>query len=469
MRIVVGGISHETNTFNPVRTGLEAFKIQRGKSLLEDDAVRPLLASGIDVIPTVSAAAAPSGLIEREAYMQLKEELLGRIQAAERVDGILLFLHGAMEVEGVGDGETDLVKSIRQIVGSDILISAGLDLHGNITPELVSLADILTAYRTAPHIDVLETRVRAAELLAYCIRRGIRPVSVMVKPPVLLPGEMAVTNVEPAASLYRKLPEISRSERVLDSSILVGMAWGDAPNAGASVIVVAEDRDCTDEAYRKALDLAWEIWNERGKFCLDTPSGSIDETIEIACSYPRKPVFISDSGDNITGGAAGDVPLFVERLIALNAEDAVVGGIIDPAAVALCEEAGVGNRLKVEIGGKLDRVNGLPLEIEGRVTNISDGGVVVRIEGVDVILTTHWQAFTTLEDFRSYGIDPQEKQIVVVKQGYLFPELRRVAAFSLMALSPGFTDLQLGQLDYKSIRRPIYPLDKDFTWEPRLN
>ncbi len=189
----------------------------------------------------------------------------------------------------------------------------------------------------------------------------------------------------------------------------------------------------------------------------------------MAKSHPKKPVFISDSGDNITGGAAGDIPLFVDRLISLNAEDAVVGGIIDPEAVALCKDVGVGNRLKVEIGGKLDRANGHPLEIEGKVTNITGNGAVVRTQGVDVILTTRWQAFTTLEDFRSYGIDPLKMQIVVVKQGYLFPELRRAAAFSLMALSPGFTNLQLDQLDYKNVRRPIYPLDENSSWEPPLS
>ncbi|UCE44265.1 MAG: M81 family metallopeptidase [Candidatus Bathyarchaeota archaeon] len=469
LRIAVGGISHETNTFNPIPTGLEAFRILREEELLKNGATRPLLESGIDVIPAIHAAAPPSGLIGRRAYTSLREELLSRIEAAGKLDGICLFLHGAMEVEGVGDGETDLVRSIRQVVGNDVLISASLDLHGNITPELVRITDILTAYRTAPHIDALETRTRAATLLANCIGKEKKPVSVMVKPPILLPGEMAVTSVEPAASLYRRLPGVIKSRCVLDSSILVGMAWADTPNASASVIVVAEDTDCRDQAYGKACGLAEEIWSKREEFCLDAPSGAVDETIEITRSYPKKPVFISDSGDNITGGAAGDNPLFVERLTSLNVEDALVAGIMDPAAVTLCRKVGVGNRTRLEIGGKLDRIDGQPLEIEGKVTNISDDGVAVRIGSVDVILTAHWKAFTTLKDFRPYGIDPLERQIVVVKQGYLFPELRRAAAFSLMALSPGFTNLQLDQLRYRNVRRPIYPLDKEFTWEPPLN
>jgi len=466
MRIIIGGISHETNTFNPLPTRLDAFRIHREEDLLSNEAVTLLMERGIDVVPTVYAVAPPSGLVEKRTYTRLKEELLNRIESAKRVDGICLFLHGAMEVEGVGDGETDLVSAIRQEVGKDVLIAASLDLHGNITPELVKHADILTAYRTAPHVDVGETRARAARLLVNCIKSKMRPASVMVKLPILLPGEKAVTSVEPAASLYHRLPEIPGSEYVLDSSILVGMAWADTPDAGVSVIAVADRKESLAEAHNEACDLAREIWNKRTEFRLDAQAGSIDETIEIAKAYPGKPVFISDSGDNITGGAAGDIPLFVERLISLNVEDAVVGGILDPSAVAQCREVGLGNRLKVNIGGKIDRLNGRPLEIEAEVTNISDDGAVVRTQGVEVILTTHWQAFTTLEDFRSRGIDPLRNQIIVVKQGYLFPELRRAAAFSLLALSPGFTNLQLGQLDYKNVRRPFYPLDEEFSWEP---
>ena len=466
MRIAVGGISHETNTFNPIPTGLEAFRIQRGDVLLKNERLTHLVESGVEVVPTIYAAAPPSGLIEKEAYAHLKEELLSRIEEVGEVAGICLFLHGAMEVEGIGDGETDLVYGIRRVVGKNVLMSASLDLHGNITSELVRVADILTAYRTAPHVDVMETRTRAAKLLVNCIRNNTRPVSVMVKLPILLPGEMAVTSVEPGAILYRRLAEVNRSRCVLDSSILVGMAWADTPSAGVSVIVAAARKECMGRAYSKACDLAREIWDRREQFCLEVPSGSIDETIDAAKSCPKRPVFISDSGDNITGGAVGDIPLFVERLISLNVEDAVVGGILDPDAVASCKRAGVGNILKVQIGGKLDRVNGRPFEVEGVVTKISRHGAVVRSGGVDVILTTHSQAFTTIEDFLCFGINPFSRQIVVVKQGYLFPKLRSKAAFSLMALSPGCTNLRLDQLDYRNLRRPIYPLDRDFTWEP---
>ncbi len=466
MRIAIGGIAHETNTFNTMPTGLEAFEIQKEQDLLRDDAVKALTQAGVDVVPAICAAAPPSGLIPKDVYFHLKEELLRRVEAAGKLDGVCLFLHGAMEVEDIGNGETNLVNSIRQIVDDNALISASLDLHGNIAPELSKSADILTAYRTAPHIDVSETKVKAASLLVECIRNKLKPVSVTVKLPMLLPGEMAVTGIEPAFSLYRKLHGIDQLSYMLDSSLLVGMAWADTPNAGVSIIVVAKDKDYSDRAYEKACNLARKCWARRAEFHLDAPSGSIDETIKIAKSHPKRPIFISDSGDNITGGAAGDIPLFFERLVASHVKEAVVAGILDPSAASLCKHKGVGRRLRVEIGGKLDMVNGYPLKVESRIINASSDGAVIRTNGIDVILTAHWQAFTTLDSFMSYDFNPLERRIVVVKQGYLFPELRKAAALHLMALSPGFTNLQLDQLDYRNVIRPIYPLDKDFSWEP---
>ena len=144
----------------------------------------------------------------------------------------------------------------------------------------------------------------------------------------------------------------------------------------------------------------------------------------------------------------------------------VVGGIIDPVAVMRCREAGVGSRIRVEIGGRIDRVNGYPLEVRGRVMNVIEDRVVFRSDGVDILLTGRRMAWTTLESFRAFKINPEDYKIVVVKLGYLTPEFRMVAAKSIMALSPGFTDQRLDRLNYRRVKRPLYPLDRDFSWEP---
>ncbi|MBS7618594.1 M81 family metallopeptidase, partial [Candidatus Bathyarchaeota archaeon] len=374
-------------------------------------------------------------------------------------------LHGAMEVEGIGDGETNLLKRIREVVGWRVTVSVALDLHGNLNPQIVEYADILTAYRTTPHVDVFETRLKAARLLIRSIKTGIKPTSTIVKPPVLLPGEYVVTSIKPAASIYRSLEEIDRRLGVVDSSMLVGMAWADTLHASASAVVVSDGRR-ESRAYEMACRLAEAYWDKRGEFKLEVEAGEVDDLIRVAKASMKKPVFISDSGDNVTAGAPGDVPIFIERLLAFKVEDAVVAGIYDPDAVRLCREAGLGGDVKTSIGGKIDKINGYPVEVKGRAVNLTDGRAVLRVDGVDILLTNRRRGWTSINDLMEFGVNPTEKKIVVVKLGYLTPDFRRIAELALMALSPGCTNLIIEKLKYERVRRPLYPLDKDFSWIP---
>ena len=468
MHIVVGGIGHESNTFNPALTPLDSFRILRGKELLKEEPARTLLSMGIDVTPTVYNIPFASAVVDKNAYSYLKSELIREIEKAGETDGICLALHGAMTAEGIGCAEIDLLKTIRETVGKDVLISASLDLHGNIPVEMADYVNILTAYRTAPHIDVIETRKKSARLLIEAIRKGLKPRSVIIRPPVLLPGEYVVTDAEPAASIYRMLNEVDGTPGIMDSSLLVGMAWADVSHAGASVIAVVEKDKYVKEARKKACKVARAYWDNRMKFRLEVESGSPEECIEAAKASDKRPFFISDSGDNVTAGAAGDIPIMVEELISNNVDDAVVGGIIDRQAVNACREAGRGATVNLVIGGKLDKINGYPLEVKGKVLNLTENGAVIRVDGVDVILTANRAVFTSPENFMAYGIDVTKRKIIVVKLGYLFAELKKIAAQSMIALTPGFTNLSIEELEYRNIKRPMFPLDKDFEWHPKV-
>jgi len=470
MRIAIGGISHETNTFSTLHTRLEDFRIQRGREVLAD-VIKPF--HGITFTPTLFAYATPGGLIEKRAYLTLRDELLAYLEQALPLDGIYLSLHGAMEVEGIGDGESDLLLAIRSLVGDEVPIAVSLDLHGNIAPDLVKMADILTAYRTAPHRDHIETCRRALRLLVRCIQGGTRPVKAFVKIPIIIPGEFAVTDREPARSLYEGVRQISLAPGMLDASLLIGCAWTDSPHTSLSVIALAESDHSL--AHKYAVGLAEEAWRRRCEFRPEVEALPVDEAIRHAISCEQGPVFISDSGDNITAGGAGDIPLCLEKLLEARVENALVAGICDAEAASKCLEAGVGATLHITIGGKLDRINGRPLDVTAKVMRIvpeDEHGpslAVVKIEGVDVILTSKRYAFTTLFSFSRAGVDPTRYKIVVVKMGYLFPELRTIARHSIWALTPGFTDLCLERLQYKRLTRPIYPLDGDFAWEARSN
>jgi microcystin degradation protein MlrC len=290
----------------------------------------------------------------------------------------------------------------------------------------------------------------------------------MVRVPLLLAGESAVTEVEPARSLYRRLAEIERVPGIMDASLMIGCAWTDAPFTSACVLVMAErDRDL---AFREAARLAAEIWAQREAFRPDVETASPEEAIARALAARESTVFLSDSGDNVTAGGAGDIPLFVERLLAAGAPDAVVAGLADAAAVEQCARAGAGARVTVSIGGKLDTVHARPLEVTGTVAHLDPPEkpslAVLQVAGVAVVLTADRRAFASLGSFQRAGIDPLQHRIVVVKLGYLFPELRDRAPRAIMALSPGFTDLRLEQLPFQRVPRPIYPLDPQMEWQP---
>ena len=468
MRIAVGGIRHETNTFSTLRTRLGDFTVQRGDELSQGDYRGPFNANDIEWLPTLQAGAFPHGLVEKDTYLQLKEELIGALKSALPVDGVYLNLHGAMEVEEIGDGETDLVESVRSIVGEEVLISASLDLHGNISPRLAETTNLMTALRTAPHRDGESTRRRAIENLLLCLRQGFRPVQKLIKIPLLLPGEFAVTEIEPARSLYAMLPEIEAEDGILDASLLIGCAWTDGPFTSASAIVVSESS--ADLAAQHVNRLADAVWDQRKSFAADTETASVDEAIDRAIKASESTVFISDSGDNITAGGGGDNPLFVERLLAANVSDALVVGIADPGSLSQCERAGIGHRLTLSLGGKLDPLYGKPLEITGIVKHLAgepgpDLGIF-QIDGLDIVITSERKPFLSFADFLGTGINPLSRKIVVLKLGYLFPDLRDQAPRAIMALSPGFTDLRMDALPFKQIRRPIYPLDPNISWHP---
>lgn len=466
-RIAIGAIATESCTFSPLPTRLEDFFIARGDELL---ARYPFLSRyDAEYVPTIGAWAMPGGPVEMDAYQTFRSKFAEALRHAGPLDGLYLDLHGAMYVTGLEDAEGDWVSAAREVVGPHTLIAASLDLHGNVTRWLAQQADILTAYRTAPHRDRRETQERAFRLLMECLEQGVRPTTAWIRIPVILPGERTSTEFEPAVSLYAGLEEIDRRPGILSASLLVGYVWADDPHAAASAVVTGTDAGA---CYDAARELARRYWEARRDFQFGVEAGSIDDCIRWALEAPESTVFISDSGDNPTAGGVGDIPLFAERLLAHNVPDAVVASIVDPAAVAACQSAGVGAEVEVSLGGKLDPWHGSPLPVRGRVIHLAPpeprAGVqaVLQVDGVQIIVTERRKAFHFVEDFRRLGIEPLQHKIVVVKMGYLVPDLAAIAPRALLALSPGAVDQAIERLPYRRIQRPIYPLDPDMTWEP---
>ncbi len=474
LRILTCGIRHESNTFSTFRTTGEDFTVQEGTEVLEDKQwARYLQKQDVEIIPALHAYAWPSGVVKKETFDRYKNKILTKAREAGEIDGVFLDMHGALHVEGYEDAQVDFIRELREVVGNEPVFSGSFDLHGNVTSEFIEHLDVLTAYRTAPHRDGPETDLRAVRLLVETLREGYNPQIVQIRVPILIPGEKGITETEPLKSLYGSLPKISQQEGLLDASVFVGYAWADLPRSAMRVDVVARNEEFVDKAWEEAERLAKRLWEVRRELEFDVPVAPIDEAIQQALDASEETVYITDSGDNTTAGAAGDNTLVLERLLEHGVEDAVVAGIVDPSAVKACEEAGVGEQVNMTIGGKMDTIFGQSLDIRGTVKHVTsteedtrERPAVVEVDGIQVVLLNVRRSFTSPEDFREVGIDPLGHKIVVVKLGYLYPKLRDIAPKTIMALTPGFCYQVITELPYENIRRPMYPLDPDMNWSP---
>ncbi|SEK62648.1 M81 family metallopeptidase [Nonomuraea pusilla] len=472
LRIAIGGIHIESSTFSPHRSGTGDFEVTRGQALLDRYAWRDQpWARDVEWVPLVHARALPGGAVEPEAYDAWKAEIVEGL-AAGRFDGMLLDIHGAMSVAGRRDAEGDLVTAVRGVLGPEPLVSAAMDLHGNVSHTLFAGCDLLTCYRTAPHVDVWETRERAARNLVEALRRGERPHKTLVHVPILLPGEMTSTRVEPAAGLYGRIPEIEARPGVIDAAVWIGFAWADEPRCSGAVVATGTDPDAAEQAAR---ELARAFWEAREEFAFVAPTGSMDECLEAAIKDGARPYFISDSGDNPGAGGADDVTYALERMLARpeirdGSVRAVFASLFDPQAVAEIAHLPVGSPVSVRAGGRVDTRDPGPVPLEGTLEAVADdpdGGRVasVRVGGLSVFLTSRRMQYRLLESYRRLGVDVAGVDVVTVKIGYLEPELFEAAAGWMLALTPGGVDQDLPRLPYANLTRPIFPLDRDFTPE----
>jgi microcystin degradation protein MlrC len=477
MKIGLGGLHIESCTFSPLLSGEKDFKLLRGQALIDS---YPFLASEADLIalPLVYARALPGGPIEAGFYQRFKAEFLQMLADNAPFDGLFLHMHGAVSVAGMEDAEGDFLSAVRASVGKDCLIAASYDLHGNLSARVMDCIDFLSAYRTAPHVDWYETLERVFAILMRCLRSKLRPQKTYIPVPLLFAGEKTSTEWQPAASLYQQIAGVIDGADVLDASILIGYVWADEPRSSASVVAFGTQ---AEKVHAAAARLARQVWAARSQFQFGVVADSVDGCIQRAGQASQHPVLISDSGDNPTAGGAGDSPFVLARLLALGVRDAVFASIADASAVQRCAEAGAGGVVELSLGGKLDPVHASPLRVTAQVravyevpwttSRINDPGVrnriaVVEVQGVRVILTQRRTPFHRIQDFSELGIDPYQAKIIVVKIGYLEPELRQLAAEAFLALSPGAVDQDMQRMGYQKLAHPLYPFDGDFEWSP---
>ncbi|MGV9308450.1 M81 family metallopeptidase [Nonomuraea sp. NPDC004354] len=477
LRIAIGGVHIESSTFSPHLSTTDDFEVTRGAALLARYgwlAPTAPWAEDVEWIPLVHARALPGGAVTPAAYDAWAAEIVEGLTQAGPVDGVLLDIHGAMSVVGRDDAEGALVAAIRAAIGPEPYLSAAMDLHGNVSHDFFHGCDLLTCYRTAPHVDVWETRERAARNLVDALRRGERPHKALVHVPILLPGEMTSTRIEPAAGLYARVPEIEARDGVIDAAVWIGFAWADEPRCRGAVVATGTDASATAEAARELGEL---FWAARDEFAFVAPTGTMDACLDeavVAVKDPaRRPFFISDSGDNPGAGGADDVTFALGRLLARpevadGSVRAVFASLVDPDAVAQVASLPIGSPVSVRVGGRIDTRAPGPLPIDGVLEAVAadpDGGtcVSVRTGGLSVFVTSRRMQYRELASYTRLGVDVAEVDLVVVKIGYLEPELYDAAGDWLLALTPGGVDQDLTRLPYERLARPVFPLDRDFT------
>jgi len=467
-RVFVAEFSHETNTFHPQKTDSYSY------SEIDPSFSHPgWRDAGLTTVSGPIARPNSGGTISASACREAMGRVLDSLRAAGRVDGVFLRLHGAMYAEGIGPAESVLVKEIRNIVGPAAPIACTFDLHGNIPAWLADSGNILVGLKTAPHTDVAETARLAGRILLETLGGRLCPVSYILPIPMILQGEKAMTTAEPFRSLVEEARRLERegiqghTERILAATLFVGCAWTDSADTGMSVVVTA-DRS-RPAARAAAIHLAQQIWDARHQFAFGCESADLEKAISTALEAKEASVFLTDSGDNVTAGTPGDMPLVLRALVERKVKNAVVAGINDKQAVTRCIEAGEGKTLKLSIGANIEKRFGPPMETEAHIIRLITGDqpqAVVRIGELETILTAGPAAFNLQRHFESCGIDPLSRRIVVIKQGYLFPELRRVAPRHIMLLTPGAGDMRIEQLTYIRRRKPVFPFEKDATFSP---
>jgi microcystin degradation protein MlrC len=369
-------------------------------------------------------------------------------------------------------------------VGPGVPIVATLDLHANVSERMVAAADILVGYDTYPHVDMAERGREATRLLARLIAGKLRPFPALVKPPMLPTSQRMTTDRDPMRRLIALAHDMEARPGVLNVTVAGGFPPADVPEAGASVLVTTDDDP--ELARSLANELARVMWLHRDEFLggvesIDTAAAAIGAR----ASSSAPPIVIVDIGDNPWTGGPGDSAYLLGFLLKCDFDRAALALIRDPESVRRCIEAGVGNRVTLELGGKTDGLHGPPLPVDGRVRLLSDGryvnsgpmmaGVVVDlgptavvdVAGISVLVTTRAETPIDLNVFRRHGIEPARLRVIGLKgKGHFRAAFEPIASRVILVEGPGITGADLTRLPFRHIRRPIWPLDPDVEWQP---
>ncbi|MGN7751822.1 M81 family metallopeptidase [Sinorhizobium sp. 22678] len=482
MRIFTAALATETNTFSPICIDRRAFEASLYAPPGKHPETPTLCTAPITVgrrvtaqkgwklIEGTAAWADPAGLVNRQTYEDLRDEILGQLRAALPVDAVVLGLHGAMVADGCEDTEGDLLQRVREIVGPDVLVCAELDPHSHLTARRAAAADFFVFFKEFPHTDFVE---RAEDLWRIAIDKlegRVEPVMSIFDCRMI---DVFPTSREPMRSFVDKLIQIERDDAdVLSLSVVHGFMAGDVAEMGTKMLVVTNGKAEKGEALARELGL--ELFSRRGTYRM--PEIDERQAVAQALAAPAGPVVIADMWDNPGGGTAGDATVVLEELIAQDATDTAIGTIWDPMAVQICMAAGEGAEIPLRFGAKSAPGTGRPIDGIVKVVKLVRNAemrfgesfapfgdaVHIRVHGIDIILnTTRAQSFDP-SLFSVMGIDPTSKKILVIKStNHFFASFSRIASEILYCSAGTPYPNDPARTPYRRARRDIWPMVTD--------
>ena len=483
---------HESNSFNAEPTTLADFRFREGAdaaSALEQWSVGHTEAAGFvegaaeagfDLAPTIYTSAVPKGAVSEEAFETICARLIGGLRAIPRMDGILLALHGAMYTEAHPQGDEEVVRRVRAAFGREIPLVVTHDFHGNISPEIVEMSDVLLTYQQCPHLDMRQRGVHAANVMGKILSAGVRPRQALVKPPMLWNIVFHNTYTEPLQPMTEASIELERQPGVLAASVAGGYQYNDVPYVGCSV-VVATDGD-QDRAQREAARLADMLWERRESTRLRLPDAAT--AVRDAMRSEQFPISLFDVGDNVGGGSPGDETTLLHEFLAQNARGWVIA-LYDPEAVAAAKSAGIEGAFDRAVGGKGISTASRPARLAGKVRSLHLGQFIesaVRHGGQRywnmghtavieeehstpddlnlVVLTSQRVTPMSLHQLISCGIYPERQKILVAK-GTVAPlaAYQPVSAKVVQVDTPGVTSVNPKRFPFRRARPGIWDFE----------
>ena len=486
-RIAVGGFLHETNTFAPTKAtyadfvhgggwpamavGAAVLKVMRNINVGLAGFIEAAEANGWELVPTIFCGASPCAHVTRDAFERIAEVMVGGIANADPIDAVYLDLHGAMVTEHLDDGEGEILARVRQVIGKEMPLVVSLDLHANVTPQMVEHADVLIAYRTYPHVDMADTGRAAAKHLALLLGTKRKFAKAFRQLPFLIPISWQCTNDQPTRGIYQKLAALE-SDAVPTLSFAPGFPAADFPDCGPSVFAYGRTQADADEAADKVAALVIGHENDfDGK--IYTPDEGVLYAMALAKSA-SKPIVIADTQDNPGAGGDSDTTGMLRALVRNNATQAAHGVIYDPVSAKAAHAAGEGATMTLALGGKSGIPGDAPYTETFLVEKLSDGKFVapgpyyggrdmdmgpsacLRIGDVRVVVSSHKAQLADQAMYRYVGIEPTQQSILVNKSSVHFrADFEPIAEKLLICAAPGAMPADTADLPWTRLRPGI--------------